>query len=267
MIQTKNASESEREFAAKVDGTQVLASLLADAPLDFWVSCSSYVALVGGFGQAAYSAACAFQDHWAEAQAARQTGCRYLSIAWERWQGLGMAAAIEQLHQTLTGESLSGGMSAAEGCAVFGQILSSAPTARTVVSMRDFPTFLKQSRIYQLGCYTATRNAQTAHARPAQAGGYAAPADETERVLAEIWQQELGIEPVGVADDFFALGGDSLLAIKLAARMRQALGVPVTARTLYDAPTIRALADFAASLRWAAQTPANLDEEEEEGIL
>lgn len=267
MIQTKAFDEAEREFAAKVDGTTVLESLLADAPLDFWVSCSSYVSATGGFGQVAYSAACAFQDHWAEARARRFPACKVLSIDWERWRNLGMVVAFEQRHRELTGATMAGGMSVEQGLEVFARLLSGADMARILVSMRDFMALLKQSRTHPLGRFAAASKPQAAHGRPRLDNSYVAPAGETECALADIWQQELGIDRIGVLDDFFALGGDSLLAAKLALRMRQALALPITLKTLYDAPTVRALAGFAESLRWAANVPAGSDEDEEEGIL
>ncbi|WP_244221665.1 non-ribosomal peptide synthetase [Corallococcus exercitus] len=69
-----------------------------------------------------------------------------------------------------------------------------------------------------------------------------APRDDTERALAEIFAQVLGIARVGVRDSFFELGGHSLLATQVAARVRARLGREVPLRTLFEAPTVEALA-------------------------
>ncbi|MEM9455615.1 MAG: thioester reductase domain-containing protein [Myxococcota bacterium] len=80
------------------------------------------------------------------------------------------------------------------------------------------------------------------HPRPAGASAYAPPRDEHERRICEIWQDLLGIERVGVHDDFFELGGQSLLASQLCARLGQQLEQPVPVRVLFEAPTIERLA-------------------------
>nr|BFE82369.1 hypothetical protein GCM10020093_049700 [Planobispora longispora] len=68
------------------------------------------------------------------------------------------------------------------------------------------------------------------------------PATETERVIAEIWSQVLGIEAVGAEEDFFDLGGHSLSATKAIARMRRELGDGVSLMDLFRNPTVRRLA-------------------------
>ncbi len=86
---------------------------------------------------------------------------------------------------------------------------------------------------------------------------YEAPADETERTLARLWQALLGVERVGRHDHFFELGGHSLLAVKLIERMRQA-GLSADVRVLFGQPTLSALAAAASADRGAEPAvPAN----------
>jgi len=72
-------------------------------------------------------------------------------------------------------------------------------------------------------------------------GGLVAPRSPVERVLAGVWAQVLGVDRVGVDDDFFELGGDSILAMRIAARARQA-GLAVSPQALFGHPTVAALA-------------------------
>ena len=67
------------------------------------------------------------------------------------------------------------------------------------------------------------------------------PQTPVEHALAAVWRAVLRLENVGIEDDFFALGGDSILAIQVVARAREA-GLRVTPRLLFDHPTIAALA-------------------------
>src|SRR4029077_13192362 len=83
-------AEARAVLAPKVDGTLVLAELLAADDLDFLVLCSSLTAFLGGIGQAAYAAANAFLGAFAEASAA--AGRRVVAIDWDAWRGVGMAA-------------------------------------------------------------------------------------------------------------------------------------------------------------------------------
>ncbi|GLZ40296.1 non-ribosomal peptide synthetase [Actinokineospora sp. NBRC 105648] len=70
------------------------------------------------------------------------------------------------------------------------------------------------------------------------------PHTPTQRTLTRIWADLLGVEPPGVHADFFALGGDSILSIRLTARVRAELGVYLSPRAVFDHPTIAALADL-----------------------
>jgi acyl carrier protein len=71
---------------------------------------------------------------------------------------------------------------------------------------------------------------------------YAAPATETQRRLTLLWAERLGIEPVGIEDDFFELGGDSLAAAELQLAVETQFGVEVPAAALFREPTIAQLA-------------------------
>ena len=63
-----------------------------------------------------------------------------------------------------------------------------------------------------------------------------------EKQLGEIWQTALGVDRIGVADDFFELGGQSLVAVRLLARMKKVWGVDLPLATFFEAPTVEKLA-------------------------
>ncbi len=80
----------------------------------------------------------------------------------------------------------------------------------------------------------------------------AAPRTATEQILANIWGEVLGVEQVGIHDNFIALGGHSLLATQIVARAWQAFQIEVPLRTLLQAQTVAALASSIDTLMRAA---------------
>jgi acyl carrier protein len=69
-----------------------------------------------------------------------------------------------------------------------------------------------------------------------------APRTETERILSDIWSSVLGVEQIGVDDNFFDLGGHSLAAIRVLAAIMARLKVELPLRRIFEAPTVAQLA-------------------------
>jgi len=78
--------------------------------------------------------------------------------------------------------------------------------------------------------------------RPEQEASFAEPRDETEAKLVEMWTELLGLTRLGIRDNFFEAGGDSLLATQLIARVNRNFHVSMPLRVLFDQPTIADLA-------------------------
>ncbi|MFJ8935178.1 non-ribosomal peptide synthase/polyketide synthase [Streptomyces sp. NPDC102365] len=74
------------------------------------------------------------------------------------------------------------------------------------------------------------------------APGHVAPRTARERILADVWADVLGADAIGVEDDFFDLGGDSILAARALARIREELGARLSVRDVFTARTVAALA-------------------------
>ncbi|WP_368773528.1 phosphopantetheine-binding protein [Spongiactinospora gelatinilytica] len=92
------------------------------------------------------------------------------------------------------------------------------------------------------------------------APAFVASRTPVEKAIAEMWSGMLGVERVGVHDNFFALGGDSLMAMRAVLQMRKALSLEIPIRVLFDNPT---LADVALVLedRLLAELEGMSDEE------
>ena len=89
--------------------------------------------------------------------------------------------------------------------------------------------------------------------RPQLSQSYVAPETATERKLASIWQQVLGLEQIGINDDFLNLGGDSLLATQIINRIREAFQVDISLDSLLEESTIAKQARCLEQLCWLAQ--------------
>jgi acyl carrier protein len=208
-----------------------LQSLLAGSPLDLFVVCSSLASVLGGLGQVDSCAADAFLDAFAAGEAAR--GRAALAIDWDRWREVGMAAAPHQ-----------DGLLTAEAIAAFERAVDSG-LPRVVVSTHPLEVLsarMKSRRAVEQAPVERPPGAEAKHSRPELATPYAAPRNETEEALAGIWEEVLGIHPVGIHDDFHELGGHSLLALQVLSRVRQTLGADLPLRAIFDASTVARLA-------------------------
>ena len=113
----------------------------------------------------------------------------------------------------------------------------------------------------QLGSFlellpAASRGAGAVRAAPSgSAAGYVAPATPVESVVAGLWAELLGCDRVGVADNFFALGGQSLLALQLVSRVRETFRQDVPVRIVFGNPTVR---EFAGALVAAERKPGQV---------
>jgi len=80
--------------------------------------------------------------------------------------------------------------------------------------------------------------------RPELEAAYVAPRDNLEKSIAKIWQELLHVEKVGLRDNFFDLGGNSLLVVQTQARLRGSFGIELPVVKLFQHPTIHSLASF-----------------------
>ncbi|HXO19171.1 MAG TPA: SDR family NAD(P)-dependent oxidoreductase, partial [Thermoanaerobaculia bacterium] len=242
LIQVKAREGAERVLAPKVRGALVLEEVFADADLDFFAVTSSITALLPQIGQVDYVAANAFLDAFALRRA--RAGRPAVAIAWDAWKETGMAVTTEVPEELKAWrrESLEQGLASREGVEAFGRILASG-LPQVVVSTLDFASRLEQNE--RLAALTEIEEAvrkEESHPRPALANAYVAPETDLQKDIARVWQEILGIDEVGIHDNFFDLGGNSLAGLRVIQRMKERLQVNLSEVSLYEAPTVGALA-------------------------
>lgn len=122
-----------------------------------------------------------------------------------------------------------------------------AAAAKTALG-KELPAFMVPAHIVPLRSFPLSSNGKVdrrALPSPAEAArgqAVVAPRTELQRRLVEVWEAVLARSPIGITDNFFDVGGHSLLAVVMAQRMQQAIGQPVPLGHLVSYPTIEALA-------------------------
>jgi acyl transferase domain-containing protein len=130
------------------------------------------------------------------------------------------------------------GLSCAEGLAVMRRALASGEP-QVIVSRRD-PATLVALRHRTASRPDGVPPSQGAP-RPSLATPFVAPVGAAEIEMATVWRRILGLVSIGIDDDFFALGGDSLIGTQLIAQTNRTLGSRLTLRDLFEHPTIAGL--------------------------
>ncbi|HTL17813.1 MAG TPA: phosphopantetheine-binding protein, partial [Patescibacteria group bacterium] len=95
------------------------------------------------------------------------------------------------------------------------------------------------------------RSLPTPEREPGSAGNFHPPRNANEQRLASIWQEVLSVSQVGIDEDFFELGGDSLSATRAFARTNQSFGTNLTLREMLDHPTIRGISELVGNTKAA----------------
>ncbi|WP_241386375.1 non-ribosomal peptide synthetase, partial [Rhodococcus sp. CH91] len=152
-----------------------------------------------------------------------------------------VSRAVAQLVAGPAGDQLVGYVVPAAGASVDPDVL------RREVALR-LPSYMVPSFVMvldELPLNTSGKLDRKALPQPAAAGvrEYRAPRNHVERVVADAFAQTLGIDRVGLDHDFFELGGNSLVATKLAHLIGADLGVQIPVRLLFDSSTVAALAE------------------------
>lgn len=246
---------------AKTLGAAVLQQSLQPRPDVEIVHFGSVNGVFGGAGVAAYAAANAALH--ALAAARRAAGGRARCLAWSMWDELGMSRGygrhalvasrgfavltpgigLDSLRAALHGgaEDLIIGLDAAHPNIARRLDSAPAPWWRLRAARGDEPAEVQDSFGVRLA---RARDIDEAHTQ--QQGAVAEAASPQTRALAAIWKDVLRVADVRPQDNFFALGGDSIMAIQVVARAAKA-GIALTSRALFEAQTLEALAASTAS--------------------
>jgi acyl transferase domain-containing protein/NADPH:quinone reductase-like Zn-dependent oxidoreductase/NAD(P)-dependent dehydrogenase (short-subunit alcohol dehydrogenase family)/acyl carrier protein/protein-L-isoaspartate O-methyltransferase len=106
------------------------------------------------------------------------------------------------------------------------------------------------------------------HERPRLPSKFRAPESAAQRTIASVWEELLGVAPIGIEDDFFELNGDSLLAAQVMSRLQQLFEIKVPISLIFGHPTIQELAEQITSRRPSSVAGTRtVDSTHEEGAV
>ena len=226
-----SAADLQRHLRPKVGGAIALREALRELGEEpaFCVATSSLAAVLGGVSLGAFAAADAALDALLGAW-----GPPWVSVNWEVWQAIGgrlgeMTTLGQQQNELmLTPEELVDTLE---------RVLALHGQPRLAVATGDLGRRLQQwTDVMHAG------PAAGAHARPESGTPYRAPESPMEARIAEIWQELLGVDRVGVDDDFFLLGGNSLAGLQILSKMRAEWNVELPLKAFFEARTVSAMA-------------------------
>lgn len=221
----------DRQFKPKVYGAFVLEKLFKDKQLSFAIMFSSLSSVTGGVEYTAYSAANLFLDSFAKLMD-KFSPNRWITINWDGWK---------------TSENLKSDflINPEEGAEVINRILSQNLITQLIISTTDLFNRLNQRKPKQTNSFSERvpePHTNLAITSSDQEESYVPPRNDIELRLVKIWEEFLGIERISIHDDFFEIGGDSLMAIRLTARLEESFPQAVTEKTILQESTVCDLA-------------------------
>ncbi len=136
--------------------------------------------------------------------------------------------------------NLSQGILPAEGTSALFAVLRDCQNPQVIISSLELEGLTREVEASARSLHQSADVAK--FARPDLDNDYLAPSDDVERTLVGFWEELLGVERVGTLDNFFDLGGHSLVAVRLFAKIQQAYNLDFPISVLFEAPTILACA-------------------------
>ncbi len=242
LISDITTGEFERQFYPKVRGLEVLEAAVTPLAPRFCVLFSSTAAVLGGIGSVAYTAANLSMDSFAQSRTT-VSATRWISVNWDGW----LLEGEEKVHSSLQTSLDRYAMTPEESWQCFCRIIAALGPSQIVVSTGNLSHRLKLwlNRNPRQG---PERSApmdyeSLGHARPALGTPYVPASNELEQAVLAVWQKILGINEIGIHDNFFDMGGNSLIGLKMIAELRRVLNSEVPLMALFKGPTVSALCD------------------------
>lgn len=240
MMEQTDKVFSEAHLQAKMNGVLLLEKVLRDRPLDFCILLSSLSPILGGLGFTAYTAVNQFIDTFVY-QHNLNHPVPWTALNFDGWEfedGKNPDIPIaKNLQETL--------IRANEGRNVFEIILRLGHFDQIIVSATNLQERIdKYVDRLQLSGEKDTKEKLPLYDRPEISTEYMEPVTVLEKELSIYWQNFFKISQIGIDDDFFEMGGDSLKAINFISIIHKAFSVVIPLPEFFKIPTIREMAQY-----------------------
>ncbi|WP_432409138.1 SDR family oxidoreductase [Wukongibacter sp. M2B1] len=256
----------------KVEGTWVIDNITRQDKLDFFIMCSSVITMIGGVGSGCYIAANAYLDSYASYRSA--LGYKTTTINWPAWDKYGLI----QSANIIESKQLVKAISPQNAILAFEKILNT-PLRRVVVGqlnyegelfeMHEYLPFKLSDEIKEKIEKTRDHNKKSnTGTKPIKLRGKDTQEySRIEEQIAMIWQEVLGFEELSIHDNFFEIGGDSIMTTKVHSLMKDRLEEDIKVVDLFAYPTIATLAEYLLSKYDSSQKTFCEKEEETLDII
>ena len=219
-------------FSSKVYGTMVLNKIFQEKEVDFILATSSMSSILGGLGYVGYCAANIFMDTFAQ-HSYRSSDTPWIAIDWDIWD---LSTTEEHLDKLRGATLVDLAITPEEGVILLDAIFSSDYLPRLFISTGNLNARISQW--VNLGNFQETEDSSfdiSPSDIPANANS------KVEHGVIKIWMNLLGADEISITDDFFKLGGSSLIATQVMSRIRDMFEVELTISDMFDFKTVEQL--------------------------
>jgi len=247
-IRDADLFNSEYNFRTIAHPMYLLDLLFSERDLDFRLCLGSLGSILGGFGYNSYAAASAYMS--ALAAKRRTTSRPWQMQAWDsldiEWQveDLSVSDEFKEIMNNIIDRALPIALTLDEGLESFDRLFGINDSYQVVISATDINErlnyWVKQDSLgKELEVVEETERTN----RPELSTRYVEPRNDVERKIATMWEGVFGVSGIGAFDNFYDLGGNSLMATQLMSHIKKSLKVDLPLNVLFESPTISALAE------------------------
>lgn len=273
LIGKETKDSLHRVLSPKVEGTWLLDRYTSNEKMDFFILMSSAITLIGKVGGGSYTAANSFLD--AFSQYRETVGRKTLAVNWPRWKNTGILAGVD----IDSDKEIFRAIEPADAIRAFDKLLGKKASnifageinfEGQVFELGDYLPFKLSEALNNKNSTQNTKIVLPAEKKTVEVkltGKESGEYTDIEKKIACIWRDKLGFEEMNLNDNFFEIGGDSIMITKVHAMIEKEFPGKVTVADLFLYPTITELAGYISSGEQGIFAgPMRSEKEKEDGM-